>query len=480
MPMHSLLTAAFGLVFAITSVSAQDLEQTIFGSAQAKRDAAEAANVILLSPRAYQRGVQEFETAKRDFEKGRNLEGIKGHLAEASDYFDKAIANAEVARVTLRKAIDSRNAANQAEAFRLAPGDWADAEKQFNEAALDLEKGKLDSTRERGDEANTTYRLAELNAIRARHLSEARRLIAEADQRKVEKFAPLTLGKARDLLQQADASIVRDRYSPDEAIALAAQASYEARHAVYIAEIVNRVREDETSVEAVILDWELPIAEIAAALEVDPDFRAGYTQTSEQIMQAIREALALRNELAQRDLEIRGLEDELRELDARLGGAAAERTSLVRTLERQARVREQFAQVQNMFAPSEAIVLRDANNLIIRLTGLSFATNSSQLDATSIELINRLEEAINVFPQCDLIVEGHTDSQGNANRNLELSNARAQSVRNYLIEEMRIPDYRIKAVGYGDSRPISNNRTAEGRAKNRRIDMIIIPKPGSL
>jgi flagellar motor protein MotB len=50
----------------------------------------------------------------------------------------------------------------------------------------------------------------------------------------------------------------------------------------------------------------------------------------------------------------------------------------------------------------------------------------------------------------------------------------------YLINEMRIPDYRMTAAGYGDARPISNNKTAQGRAKNRRIDLIIIPKPESL
>ena len=188
----------------------------------------------------------------------------------------------------------------------------------------------------------------------------------------------------------------------------------------------------------------------------------------------------MREDLVERDRQIRGLEEELRELDDRLGGATAERTTLVRRLERQARTREQFELIENMFDPSEAIVLRDVNNLIIRLTGLSFASNSSDLSTAAIELIDKLQDAIDVFPQCDLIIEGHTDSQGNAGRNLQLSMARAQSVMDYITNEMRIPDYRITAAGYGDARPISNNKTAEGRAKNRRIDLIIVPKPESL
>ena len=480
MPAYLHVTAVTSLILAFTFATAQELEQTIFGATQSTRDAAEAANVILLSPKSYRRGVEELDTAKRDFENGKNLERIKERLQEASDFFQKAIANADVARVTLRDPIESRVAANEAEAYRLAPRDWAEAEKEFNDAALALEKGNLDSTRERGDEANNMYRTAELNAIRAQHLSEARGLIADADQRKVEKFAPLTLNKARELLQKANASLVNNRYSTDEPIALAAQASYEARHAIFIAGIVGRVRDDEISLEDVVRDWELPVAAIAETLQIEPDFSAGYADTSDQIVRSIREIQALREDLVERDLLIRGLEEELRELDQRLGGATAERTTLVRTLEKQARIREQFEQVQNMFDPSEAIVFRDVNNLIIRLTGLSFASNSSELNARAITLVNKLEYAINVFPQCDLTIEGHTDSQGNANRNLQLSNARAQSVMNYMTNEMRIPDYRIRAVGYGDSRPISNNKTAEGRAKNRRIDLIIAPKPGSL
>jgi len=480
MAKHRHQTVAACLIFAFALANAQELEQTIFGDAEKARNAAEAADVVLLSPKTYQRGVEELDAAKRAFEKGKNLERIKESLAEAAGEFEKAISNADIARLTLKDAIDSRIAANEAEAYRLAPRDWVEAEKQFNDAALALEKGNLDTAKEDGDQANETYKMAELNAIRARHLSAARSLIAEADQNKTEKYAPLTLTEARDSLQKADASLVQDRYQTDEAVALAAQASYQARHAMYLATIVRRVREDEITVEGVIRDWESPVTDIADTLDIEASYSSGYAKTSEQIIQSIRELQGLREDLVERDRQIRGLEEELRELDDRLGGATAERTTLVRRLERQARTREQFELVENMFDPSEAIVLRDVNNLIIRLTGLSFVSNSSELNTAAIELINKLEAAINVFPQCDLIIEGHTDSKGNVGRNLQLSMARAQSVVDYMMREMRIPDYRITAAGYGDARPISNNKTAEGRSKNRRIDLIIAPKPESL
>ncbi len=63
--------------------------------------------------------------------------------------------------------------------------------------------------------------------------------------------------------------------------------------------------------------------------------------------------------------------------------------------------------------------------------------------------------------------------------NLELSQARAEAVREYLLANMRdLPASDVESVGYGESRPVANNETVEGRAKNRRIDVVIRPKAG--
>ena len=133
-----------------------------------------------------------------------------------------------------------------------------------------------------------------------------------------------------------------------------------------------------------------------------------------------------------------------------------------------------------MFGSDEAVVFRDGDNLIVRLVGLSFASGSAELEPDAETLLAKVQSAIGVFPQCNLTVEGHTDAKGNADKNLVLSEQRAQAVKTYITDVMRIPTFRIKASGYGDTRPIANNKTAEGRARNRRIDLIIAPNPASL
>ncbi len=74
-------------------------------------------------------------------------------------------------------------------------------------------------------------------------------------------------------------------------------------------------------------------------------------------------------------------------------------------------------------------------------------------------------------------MEGHTDAFGSDETNLMLSQERADAVRKYLLANMRdLSREDVGAVGFGESRPVANNETAEGRAKNRRIDVVIRPR----
>ncbi|MCB0294734.1 MAG: OmpA family protein, partial [Calditrichaeota bacterium] len=91
-------------------------------------------------------------------------------------------------------------------------------------------------------------------------------------------------------------------------------------------------------------------------------------------------------------------------------------------------------------------------------------------------LLTKVQNAIRTFPESNLTIEGHTDSFGSDSQNLALSEKRAEAVRQYLLANMSNlnPD-RVLAVGYGESKPIANNETREGREKNRRIDIVIHP-----
>ena len=72
-----------------------------------------------------------------------------------------------------------------------------------------------------------------------------------------------------------------------------------------------------------------------------------------------------------------------------------------------------------------------------------------------------------------MVIEGHTDSNGSDSTNLILSQDRADAVRQYLVTTFGINPEKVSSIGYGEARPVATNETADGRARNRRIDLII-------
>ena len=95
------------------------------------------------------------------------------------------------------------------------------------------------------------------------------------------------------------------------------------------------------------------------------------------------------------------------------------------------------------------------------------------LKSTSYPELNYIVDILKANPSLNIIVAGHTDNVGNAANNQLLSENRAKSVMNYLIEK-GIPADRLNSKGYGASKPIQSNDTEEGRAKNRRTEIEIL------
>ena len=101
-----------------------------------------------------------------------------------------------------------------------------------------------------------------------------------------------------------------------------------------------------------------------------------------------------------------------------------------------------------------------------------FKHGTGRLDRRSNPVLNELARALASNPKLKVRIEGHTDDQGPAAQNLKLSASRAKAVRVYLIKK-GVSGNRLKAVGYGEDRPIDENDTEEGRATNRRVEFHI-------
>jgi OOP family OmpA-OmpF porin len=110
---------------------------------------------------------------------------------------------------------------------------------------------------------------------------------------------------------------------------------------------------------------------------------------------------------------------------------------------------------------------------IIELPGLNFENNSDRLMPGSDDVLADVAATLTSNPDLQVVVAGHTDSDGSAEFNLGLSSRRAQTVRDHLIKA-GVDPVQLTAVGFGESEPLASNDTPAGKAKNRRVELRVI------
>lgn len=103
--------------------------------------------------------------------------------------------------------------------------------------------------------------------------------------------------------------------------------------------------------------------------------------------------------------------------------------------------------------------------------GIQFSTNSAEIDAGSYATLDKVAEAIKACGDLDIEIAGHTDSSGSETVNQRISDARAASVKAYLVDK-GVPESRLTSVGYGETKPLVANTSRANRAQNRRIEFI--------
>ena len=104
---------------------------------------------------------------------------------------------------------------------------------------------------------------------------------------------------------------------------------------------------------------------------------------------------------------------------------------------------------------------------------VEFDTNSAVVKEKYHSEIQRVADFMKTYPKTTAVIEGHTDNIASAEYNQKLSQSRANSVRQYLIDKFGVKASRLSAVGYGMTKPIASNDTEEGRQKNRRVQAVI-------
>jgi outer membrane protein OmpA-like peptidoglycan-associated protein len=108
-------------------------------------------------------------------------------------------------------------------------------------------------------------------------------------------------------------------------------------------------------------------------------------------------------------------------------------------------------------------------------SGVYFDTAKYNINANSQSTLDKLANVLREYKDTNVLVVGHTDSVGADEMNMTLSKNRAQAVTNYLVQNKGLSASRFTTNWYGETAPVADNSTAEGRAKNRRVNLAIVP-----
>ena len=474
---------------------AQETAQEVFASLDQKITEAKGKYADIYAPKYFADGMATYQSAVKAFREQQDAEEVQEAIREASQQLDKALQQTKIAQATFPDAWNARLDAIEAQAAKYQPKGWEEAEEQFYEATRQLERGKLNNALEDGQKAEELYRKAELDAIKNNYLVNARRLIEQADDQKADKEAPQTFRRAQELLAQAEKDLNENRYDFDAARLMAQQAEYEAQHAMYLAEKIKSLEKNDVTLEEMLLAGEAAVTTIASAADMVAKYDRGMEPPVTVLVNHVTKyqdsAAYLANAFARAEKQIadlKALNEEQRKmaellmkeksdaLESQIAEAARKQEELARKLAWQEGVKRKFDKAYEIFNEDQAQVFRQGDDVIIRLYGLTFPVGQAEIDPKYYPLLGSVQDAVNLFDNANVIIEGHTDAQGGDKINQELSEKRATAVREYMLANMNMDESIISATGYGESRPIANNETAEGRTKNRRIDVVIQPQ----
>ena len=451
-----LATLIAGLSLSITvSASAQSVDDRM-AAAKAELDDARARHLNLIAPTNFEKASKSYAAAEKLHGEGK-FDKIDDNLSKFSASIDKCKGYEEIGNVLMRETLEARSDALASNAPKFTETEWQKAEKQITAVGKQVEKGAGEKVSKDANKAIDLYKAAELQAIRVDVFGRVKDLRQGAVDAKAEKWAPITMTNAHALLNDAEAVISGDRYKQKDARVLAERAAGQYNHATWIAESVALIDKDRTELEKMVLSHEERLSELAEQLGVRASFSDGFPPLAEDMSASVSSLEADREDLQM-------MVATLREKTKQLGPLME--------------IEQAYRQVKGMFSADEADVALTDGSLVVHLHGMSFASGSSEIEPGDFGTLTKVKRTLRAMGNQHTVIEGHTDSTGDREYNQALSYRRAEAVRAYLIANLNRGEGAIEAIGYGSDRPVADNSTDAGRAKNRRIDIVIMLDDG--
>ena len=436
---------------------------------------ARSNQVDVLAPGLFNDAQSAFIKAKQGLDKGAKLSDIQEYVAEGSASLKKAEEIAQVSRTVLGETNKARDKALKVGADRLGEP-YMDVEKQYLKLTKAIENDNLSYAQKNAADVQAAFRDLEIMAIKDSYIGNARQMMADADKARVQKIAPTAYNDALQALNDADAYIGQNPYAAEAIIQKAAHAEFMAQRMMTISE--NSQKFKEMTPEASALYVESLLARLGKSMSTG-DLRDKGVEAQLSTLTGTVETMGQKTQSLEKDNQ--NYQARAATLEQQIGsltGYSREQEAARQKLAAEREFNEQFNSVQRYFRPDEADVYKQGNQLVIRMRGIQFPAGQATLTPENYVLLSKVQQAIQTFGQPIVTIEGHTDTTEGSDAlraNQALSQKRAEVVKIYLVANKTLPANRIRAIGYGPDRPLAPNKTSEGRAVNRRIDVLIKP-----
>lgn len=387
----------------------------------------------VLAPKSYALAQHKLSKAKESLENQVDYKKTLHIVAEGKAYLGQAQRFGEAAEANLPDVIAARKRAQEAGAEGLETKRFKSADDDLMSATKQIENGRVDRAVAAKKDLLQKYMVVELEAMKKANLNEPQGLIREAKSAGAKEYAPRLLAIAEKSVMDLETFITANRHDHD---GVASRADATRKHAQHLLKITKESR---------------------TIHEISPEESALRMEAVKNAAQTARHNLAETNEELLKEQSV-----------ARdLAGSRAK-------LEASELLNQRFEAAREVFSPNEAEVYKRGNDLLIRLKGMNFPVDQALLSLDNQNLLAKVEKVISSFGDASVVIEGHTDSSGGKALNQRLSLARAEIVRGFL-QNNRSENGRIEmeTKGLDFQRPLATNKTAEGRAQNRRVDVIV-------
>ena len=372
-------------------------------------------------------------------------ETVVSNAAIAKAFFQDARKTAEPRKSSATRILQARDSALKAGVRKSAP--LVTSMKEIDEKLKDETKQFSRSlSPEDFDELQKKYLVLETKAVQFSELNGAKQAIDQASNNDADDLAPKSLRTASLDYKTAMNIIGQSPRSPDVYKNSVDVALTSATQLSDVMNVILGAKGTPEHIAVQIVKQKRALGELSTNLK-----------STKQSLQSTKQSLQ------EKEGKLKQTEGILKTQEEQLARAST-----------QVRFQQAMDEAQKVIPSSDALVYQQGTKLIFRLKRINFQSGKAVIPESSKQLIQKVDAIIKKLDAEKVVVEGHTDSVGSAEVNKKLSNHRAAAVANYLFSLKG--GYKLTYAGYGESYPIASNETKEGRATNRRVDLVVSVK----